>query len=683
MILNLMSTALWQSARAVFRMLARKAIVLPLIVVLASAPSMATAGEGTVTLIHIGDIHGHLVPRPNVRSDNVGKMEGGLARMYTAIEQIRERARDGKLDTSLLVNTGDTLQGSGEALFTRGQAMVDVLNLFGIQAYTPGNWDFLYGPPRFEEMFIGTGDQAPIAPWNAVAANLYYSDKRDPGASCGITDANGNALKRVLPAYSIRQVGNLKIGILGFTTARAIAAIGPKVTEGYQFTDGKVELPCYIDQLRNREKVDLVVMISELELARDIQLVETNPGVNVVLNSDMHERATQPIVIKHDGAADTILVEEGQDGTMVGEIKLTVKAGHAPEWEWSPHVITSDYEEDPAVRAKVTEVRRPFVKGTFIPGQQVTIGGNTTTLARPVDEVVAHTELDLHRSNFMDEDMPAVAEGSAHDLIVDGMRWAAQADAATIRGFRYGTHVPAGSPITMEDIYHFVPIAAKLGRVTACGADLKMQVENSTRKVFDPDPGRWGGGWLFGYSGLTFGLDACGGFDIPGFPAERGSNIKMNGASINTADAYDVATNACKSGAEGYKVAGYWYADDPTTINNCPQCRGRSIEVMGSELRPVSLAADRPLPDTSKLLDVTEAIVKYLRGELGGTVTEANLPLHRINVKRLPTRNPYPFKVIQPLNGSRAATCPNNARSAQAPDGGSRLSAQSGWRGGR
>ena len=233
-------------------------------------------GSGPVTLIHIGDIHGHLVPRANVRSDSTGLLEGGLARMYTVIDKIRRDALEDGASRSLLVNTGDTVQGSGEALFTRGQAMIDVINLFGIDVNAPGNWDFLYGPDRFIETFVGKGGNPPAVNWNALGANLYYANQFDPTAVCGLADATGNKFKRVLPTYQIRRIGNVKVGILGFTTARAITAIGPKVTAGFQFTDGSIELPCYVDILRNQEKVDLVVMISELEMARDIKLAETD-----------------------------------------------------------------------------------------------------------------------------------------------------------------------------------------------------------------------------------------------------------------------------------------------------------------------------------------------------------------------------------------------------------------------
>ena len=92
---------------------------------------------------------------------------------------------------------------------------------------------------------------------------------------------------------------------------------------------------------------------------------------------------------------------------------------------------------------KIFEVRRPLVSGWgYVPNQTVTIGGNTTTLLRPIDSVVGYTTIPLHRSNFSHEDMPAAVEGSSHDFLTDAFRWAAGSDFAALRGFRYGTHIP-------------------------------------------------------------------------------------------------------------------------------------------------------------------------------------------------------------------------------------------------
>lgn len=243
--------------------------------------------------------------------------------------------------------------------------MIDVLNLFAYDTNALSNWDFLYGTDRFEEIYKGINGNAPLAPWTSLAANLYYTTQFDSSAVCGRADANGNKYARVLPAYSVKQVGNVKVGILGFTTARAIAAVGTTVTSGYAFYDGATELPCYIDVLRNQEKVDLVVMISELEMSRDIKLAETYPGVDVILNSDMHERTTTPIVTP----TGTVIVEEGQDGTVVGELKLEVEKGKMTSWEWKPHVITDKIKEDPTILAKVNAARKPYLAAAFVPNQ--------------------------------------------------------------------------------------------------------------------------------------------------------------------------------------------------------------------------------------------------------------------------------------------------------------------------
>lgn len=201
--------------------------------VLASALLMAMTGLYTssiagnsdrITLIHIGDIHGHMIPRPNARSDSQGSYEGGLARMYTQIQKIRKDEKN-----TLLLNTGDTIQGSAEAMYTRGQALVDVLNTFGIDAFAPGNWEFVYGTQRFIEMF---GPNAPKAPWNALSANLYYDG--EPYA-----DKTG---QHVLPPYIIKQVGNLKVGLLGLTTDRGPQVVGKGVTKGFRFLKNGDEL---------------------------------------------------------------------------------------------------------------------------------------------------------------------------------------------------------------------------------------------------------------------------------------------------------------------------------------------------------------------------------------------------------------------------------------------------------
>ncbi|MDD5632313.1 MAG: bifunctional metallophosphatase/5'-nucleotidase, partial [Methylococcales bacterium] len=409
-------------------------------------------------------------------------------------------------------------------------------------------------------------------------------------------------------------------------------AVGPVVTKGFVYTDGENEMPYYINQLRNVLHVDIIVMISELELARTIDLASRYPGVDFILNADMHERTIKPIVLK----TGTVLVEEGQDGTMLGEIRLKVKKGHKLPgddkltWKWTPHIITDEIKENAAVARKIAEVRAPFVSGTFVAGQTVTIGGNTSTLLRPVDTVVGYTAVALHRSNFTDKktDNPGVIEGTSHDLIADAMRWAAGSDFATIRGFRYGTHVVPG-PITMSDIYHYLPIGARIAKVYPIfGSQLKKQIENSTRGSFSTVPGLWTGGWMFGYSNVTFDLDVYAPY------GSSGSNIKIGGKAIDPKDEGKyIAPHAVSA---PYSVAGYWYADDPKTINNCGSCAtpGSTIDVVKDE--------------KGNPLDVSEIVVRYLKTLPNMT---ANPHGHRINLLKPLPAIAFDNPEIQPLKG--------------------------------
>lgn len=348
-----------------------------------------------IRFIHIGDLHGHLVPRPNVRSDGTGRLEGGLARMATLVARFRAERPD-----ALLVNTGDTIQGSAEALFTRGQALVDVLDALGPDVFAPGNWDYLYGKERFLELF-GPGSGGPghsSHRWGALACNVYH-DGSD---------------RLLLPPTAILDLDGARIGFVGLSSERAINALGPWVTEGIRFSGDAHEIPGHVADLR-AAGVDIVVLVSEFGLAKNILIAEDNPGIDVVLSSDMHEE-THQIVRTATGA---LVSEVGQDGTRLGVLDLTVGDGGITDWSYTLHVVDESIDPDPEVAALIEDVRRPFLSGADFRPHVNPING--TVLSRPIDEVVGHTEVALHRSDFVDGPRPAVISGTSHDLIAEAI----------------------------------------------------------------------------------------------------------------------------------------------------------------------------------------------------------------------------------------------------------------------
>lgn len=612
------------------------------------------AEEKHVTLIHMGDVHGHLISRPNVRSDSSGRPEGGLARMYTKIKSIRAANPRG----TLLINTGDTIQGSAEALHTRGQAVVDVLNLFGIDVFAPGNWDFVYGTERFRELFTGVNGAAPKAPWTAVSANVFYSADKPEYASL--------AGQRVLPPYVIKVVDGVKVGVIGFTTDRGPQVVGSGVTRGFKFLNSapssaniagsdvsEVEL-----ELRNqiaalRPQVDLLVVASELGLGNNIVLADRNPGIDVVLSSDMHEETRQPVKT----ANGTVIVEEGQDGTMLGQLdfefyrnadgKLVLKNSR-----WVAHTITDQISENSVVAAKVKAVRAPFVAATWNPAAiQANIYSGRKP-SGPIDEIIGFTAVNLHRSNFSGEGMPAVVEGSGHDFLTDAFRGVgiqqlgAEMDAGTrpadvigaIRGFRYGTHIKQG-PIKREDLYHFIATGPRIACGTIEGTKVKNQIESAADGSLNPDPRRWTGGWLFNFSGLTMDL-----FPLSGasYDAVTGNVVGALNRAQNIQIQNKNGTWSPLSTANKYTYCSYYY--DADTVDTAVYIN--RVAISNALVPTVKVLTDA----NGNALDGVEVVEAYLKTLPYRT---ANPVLNRTTIKEsLPAATTW-SKEVQPWSGMK------------------------------
>ena len=471
---------------------------------------VSVAVEQHLTLIHMGDIHGHLVPRHQVAGvlPDKGVKVGGLAYMYSQVQRIRNREPN-----TLLINTGDTIQGSAEALFSQGQAMVDVLNLFDIDAYAPGNWDFLYGTERFRALFAGN---QPIANWKAIAANLYYSTLYEFPA----TQYADRAGQRVLPPYLIYKVGSIKVGIVGLTAERGPKALSPRVMDGFYLTTGQDELEVVVPLLRDKENVDIVILISERGLANNIALARRFPGIDIVLSSDMHEETHRPVALENG----TLIVEVGQDGSLLGELNLTVSNRDIVDWTWKAHRIsTQNNKPDPIIAERIKQIRSKYVGGVGFSPHVNPING--ALLRTPIDTVIGHTRVPLHRAGVTSTSglnrTSAVIEGTSHNFLADAFRVSCNADVGVMRGFRYGTHIPSG-PIALEDIYHYIPIGPQIACGLVSGDDLRLQIERSAQSTLTQWVGAWGGGWMLAYSGVTYDLDPLNEF---GF---RASNIRVN-----------------------------------------------------------------------------------------------------------------------------------------------------------
>ena len=598
-----------------------------------------------LTILHMGDFHCHMVPRPDGRVDNVsGGMIGGLARLKSQVDEFYNRAHGQR---TILLVAGDTTQGAAECTYTGGRAMLDVMAPFPISAFAPGNWDFVYDIDTFEKHFASAN---PVAPWNAISANAWYN------ALAGVTDP---IIKRprhlILPPFRVIYVEGVRVGVVGLTTERGPKVVGSSTATSLTFaTDGGDETREWTRYLREVEKVDLVVKISELGLANNLRIANQTSAfpsayaTDIVLSSDQHERTRVPISGNVHG---TWVTETSQDGTVMGEFRVTLDRSRASATthsnkvagiHWEQHPITEALREDPTVKALVDRARAPLLSaaagGTFPdPEYNYVNPFNGYTLNHPIDDVIGYTGDWLYRSNFASDAVPALAQGGSHDLITDAFRWAAGADFSLLRGFRYGTHIAPG-PITYEDMYYYMPVGAQLASGVVKGNHIKIMAARIRPPTvpgigFVPgathsDTDWWGGGWYFNPSGLTYDVSPC------------EDSTYMIGSHIISNRVQDIRVGGVPiTGGGNYRYASYYYDEDPTRINRFPGSATGTIQV----IKDIS----------GNVVDATEIIAWYL----GNTTSMGSPYTHgppRVNfLERLPNQmRHFNNDIIQPLAGT-------------------------------
>ncbi len=432
-------------------MSARKSTIISmsvgLLLAVVAAPT-AIAGESepvSISLVYMADLHAQLEPHAEFfwhGGEDETATAGGVARIATAIEAIR-RERPGRV---LFMDAGDTIQGSAAAAWTEGKAVVAPVNALKLGLAIPGNWEVVYGAKVLVER---------------------AGEFRHPTIAANLRDAKSKKL--VFPPYLVKEVGGVRIGVIGFTDPDVPERQPPSYSKGLAF-DGAGVLPPLIDELRRKEKVDVVVLLTHVGLPKSIRLAETLKGVDLVLSGDTHERTYEPIV-----RGETWVVEPGSFGSFLGRLDFTVKGGKVADRKWELIELRADrFAEDPLVKRVVDETLAPM---------------------RPkLAEVIGHTQAPLMRYN--------VVETSLDDVLSDALREAAGTEIGLSNGFRFSPPTAAG-PIRESDLWDWYPISTRLKIGKVKGRQLRAFWERELEHVFASDPEKLFGGWVPRPSGMT------------------------------------------------------------------------------------------------------------------------------------------------------------------------------------
>ncbi|UCC55767.1 MAG: metallophosphoesterase [Gammaproteobacteria bacterium] len=568
--------------------------------VLSLGSTIATAGdEKHITLIQLSDVHGHIHPHAEIFPD--GRMDphaGGLAKLTTLINEVRADNPN-----NLLLALGDTTHGSAEMLFSLGDLIMPWLNSLDIDAFTPGNWDFGYGPRVYRQRF--TPAMPPLAPNNRTTiawmdeqlgntCNVPGGLNATTGAECHVTKANfqtvamnvynfnevaeinnpGQPLGNPVhlhdgKTYLIKEVGDVRVAILGLTTD-VVPQQAQAFNTGFRFTMGYKEMPQQIAAAK-ADGADIIVVLSELGLAKNTQMVREFPEIDVMFSGHTHERTPEAIVIRHSNeVGDFSLVTEAGEDSFLGRLDLTVNgAGKIIDYKWDLMEADHTVAEDEDVAEMVEEAQSTFVEGpdhqchTF--GVNAFPFGTGHTLCDPIDMVIGYSEVTTQRFNVLEDISNNVMVDGFLDLALylgtmgendsKGNQLTTANTLSTTNGFRFdvvifgdGEELADGSTangdITIGDLYDYYPIGAATGLAEYTGGRIKTHWEGILDNVFDPNQFRQRGGWFLGYThNMHFDLRLSDDFPRSiSYGAKRIAKVTIDGQRVDESKIYTLAS---------------------------------------------------------------------------------------------------------------------------------------------
>ncbi|HEU5020052.1 MAG TPA: metallophosphoesterase, partial [Pseudolabrys sp.] len=211
---------------------------------------------------------------------------GGFAHLKTLIDGLRAEAGPGN---SLLLDGGDLLQGSGLANEMRGEDMIDAANLLGIEALT-GHWEFTYGEDNL---------RANLARFKGefIAQNVLLTEEAAFNEKPAFDPDSGRVFK---PAV-IKEIGGHRIAIIGQAFPYVPVAHPKRFTPDWTFGIRDTELQKLVDDIRGKEKVDAVLLLSHNGMDVDLKLASRVRGIDVILGGHTHDAVPRPVTVANAG----------------------------------------------------------------------------------------------------------------------------------------------------------------------------------------------------------------------------------------------------------------------------------------------------------------------------------------------------------------------------------------------
>jgi sulfur-oxidizing protein SoxB len=421
---------------------------------------------------------------------------GGFAHLATLVKQLKA-SRPG----ALLLDGGDTWQGSGLALWTNAQDMVDACKALTVDVMTL-HWEATYGEARVKEIeekdFKGTVD--------IVAQNIKTADFGDP----------------VFKPYVIRNINGVAVAIIGQAFPYTPIANPRWQIPNWSYGIQDDNLQKVVDEAR-AAGAQAVVVLSHNGMDVDLKMASRVRGVDAILGGHTHDGVPAPVIVKNAGG-QTLVTNAGSNGKYLGVLDLEVKGGKVTDFRYKLlPVFANLIPADPAMDALIKKMRAPYE-------------------GKLAEKLAVSEGLLYRRGNF---------NGSWDQLILDALLAEKNAEIAFSPGFRWGTSLLPGDTIRMEHLLDQTAITYPWTTVTMMtGEQIKTVLEDVCDNLFNPDPYYQQGGDMVRVGGLEY---AC---DPMGRMGGRISDMRLGGKLLEAGKTYKVAgwapvsEDAAKAGGE-------------------------------------------------------------------------------------------------------------------------------------
>lgn len=433
-----------------------------------------------------------------------GKM-GGFAHLATLIGQIKQSSSH---ENFLLLDGGDTWQGSATSLWTQGKDMLAVCNLLGVDVMT-GHWEFTYGSARILENIKEFKGEF-------IAQNISLTEEAQ--------FTSGEESSSLFKPYVIKEFNNARIAVIGQAYPYTPVANPRRLVPDWQFGIQERRLQKTVDDIRQQQSADAIILLSHNGMDVDIKLAARVSGIDVILGGHTHDAIPKPVWVENSNGK-TCVTNAGSHGKFLAVLDLDIRHKRLRDLRYRLLPVFSNLlEPDVEMQGLINTLREPY-------------------LEKLQEPLAVADKLLYRRDNY---------KGTFDQLILDSLLSVNDTQIALSPGFRWGTTLLPGQAITYEDVMNHTAITyPNTLRRNLSGREIKTILEDAADNLFNKDPYYQQGGDMVRVGGMTFHCEPN---------AEIGQRISQmrlsNGTLLNANKAYPVSSWASVSQlAEGRPMA--------------------------------------------------------------------------------------------------------------------------------